>query len=74
VSASFDPTALPDGLPVPVDDGRADHLLELELPALGFPATAGGSLDLRELAAGLLALFVYPRTGRPGVDMPPGWD
>jgi peroxiredoxin len=65
---------LPEGLPVPVDDGRAGHLPGLELPALSIPATTGGSLDLPELAAGQLALFVYPRTGRPGVDLPAGWD
>ena len=74
MSAGFDPAGLPEGLPVPVDDGRADHLLGLRLPALSFPATTGGFTDLAELAAGLLALFVYPRTGRPGVDAPAGWD
>jgi peroxiredoxin len=74
VSAGYDPTALPEGLPVPVDDGRADHLPGLRLPSLSFPATTGGSLNLGELAAELLALFVYPRTGRPGEESPPGWD
>lgn len=69
-----DPTTLPAGLPVPVDDGAADHLLGGELPPLSFPATTGGSLDLRELAAGTLVLYLYPGTGRPGVDPPAGWD
>jgi peroxiredoxin len=61
-------------LPVPVDDGAADHLLGAELPPLSFPATTGGSAELRELAAGILVLYVYPRTGQPGTDPPPGWD
>jgi len=65
---------LPPGLPVPVDDGAADLLVGTELPALAFEATTGGSLDLRDLAAGTLALYVYPRTGVPGVDSPTGWD
>jgi peroxiredoxin len=59
---------------VPVDDGAADHLAGAELPTLAFEATTGGFLDLRELAAGALVLYVYPRTGVPGVDPPTGWD
>jgi peroxiredoxin len=69
-----DPTALPADLPVPVDDGAADHLFGAEVPSLSFPATTGGTMDLRELAAGTLVLYVYPRTGRPGVADPAGWD
>lgn len=69
-----DPTALPADLPVPVDDGAADHLPGAELPRLTFPATTGGTLDLRKLAADTLVLYLYPRTGRPGVADPPGWD
>jgi peroxiredoxin len=68
-----DPTALPEGLPAPVDDGAADHLPGLELPALSFPATTGGTLSLRR-EKGLLVLYLYPRTGRPGSDPPAGWD
>ncbi len=33
-----------------------------------------GDLDLAEEAAGLLVLYVYPRTGRPGIEPPAGWD
>jgi peroxiredoxin len=73
-STVYDPTVLPEDLPVPVDDGAADHLPGLELPTLSFPATTGGMVDLREAAAGTLVLYLYPRTGRPGVDLPPGWD
>jgi peroxiredoxin len=46
----------------------------VDLPALTFEATAGGRIDLREPAAGTLVLYVYPRTGRPGIDPPAGWD
>jgi peroxiredoxin len=72
--ATSDPTALPDDLPVPVDDGAAAHLPGRELPALSFPATSGTTIDLREASAGTLVLYLYPRTGRPGVDAPAGWD
>lgn len=72
--SDHDPTVLPAGLPEPVDDGAADHLPGAELPRLSFPATTGGTVDLRQLAAGTLVLYVYPRTGRPGADPSPGWD
>jgi peroxiredoxin len=71
---AHDPSALPPDLPVPVDDGGADHLVGMQVPALGFPATTGGEQDLVELAAGTLVLFVYPRTGVPGMPPPDGWD
>jgi peroxiredoxin len=59
---------------VPVDNGAADHLAGAELPTLALEATTGGFLELRELAAGTLVLYFYPRTGVPGVDPPAGWD
>jgi peroxiredoxin len=70
---TYDPTQLPDHLPVPDDDGAADHLPGLEMPPLVLPSTDGG-LDLAEASAGLLVLYVYPRTGRPGVEPPSAWD
>jgi peroxiredoxin len=56
---------------VPEDDGAADHLAGLELPSLLLESTHG-NLDLA--AEELLVLYVYPRTGRPGIEPPPGWD
>jgi peroxiredoxin len=37
------------------------------------PSTTG-EIDLRQAAAGTLVLYIYPRTGRPGVPPPDGWD
>src|SRR3974390_34344 len=68
-----DPTILPDGLPVPQNDGGAAHLTGAKLPALALPATDGSQVDLARLA-GRTIVYVYPRTGRPGVAMPEGWD
>lgn len=67
---------LPPDLPVPVDDGAADHLPGLRLPSLALPSTHGGTPDLAQLAAaaGTLILYVYPRTGTPGEPLPDGWD
>jgi peroxiredoxin len=65
---------LPPDLPVPEDDGAADHLRGAPLPALELEATQGQPVDLAEAAAGTLVLYVYPRTGLPGKPMPQGWD
>lgn len=65
---------LPDGLPVPVDDGAADHLTGLGVPRVSLPSTQGGSLDLAERAASRLVAYLYPRTGVPGQPLPAGWD
>jgi peroxiredoxin len=67
---------LPDGLPAPEDDGAAEHLPGVELPDLSLPSTAGGDLNLRQAAldAGTLVLYIYPRTGKPGEPLLPGWD
>jgi peroxiredoxin len=65
---------LPSGLPVPVDDGAADHLPGRALPALRLPATVGGEVDLGALDGPRTVLYVYPRTGVPGEPLPTGWD
>jgi peroxiredoxin len=70
---SHDPTVLPPDLPVPADDGAADHLEGLAFPSIRLETTHG-ELDLAEPAAGLLVLYVYPRTGRPGIEPARGWD
>jgi len=56
---------LPDGLPVPQDDGACDHLPGLPLPSLGLPATSGATVDLSREGRPWLVLYCYPRTGRP---------
>lgn len=68
-----DPTVLPEDLPEPEDDGAADHLTGLAMPALALLSTEGGTVDLRALP-GTAVIYIYPRTGRPGQDMPAGWD
>jgi peroxiredoxin len=68
---AFDYRTLPPDLPVPVDDGAADHLLGAALPELT-PASTQGPIGLRQ--PGRLVLYVYPRTGVPGQPLPDGWD
>jgi len=71
---SHDPYTLPPDLPVPEDDGAADHLEGAVIPRLELPTTDQRALDLAEAAQRLLVLYIYPRTGKPGVEMPAGWD
>jgi peroxiredoxin len=64
-----DPYVLPEGLPVPVDDGAADHLTGCAVSDLVLPSSRG-AVNLRDFEV----LYVYPRSGRPGRDLLPGWD
>jgi peroxiredoxin len=68
------PYALPSDLPVPVDDGGADHLQGMALPSLALPSTSGAEIELAQVASETLVLYCYPRAGRPGEAAPPGWD
>ena len=46
-------STLPPDLPVPEDDGAADHLTGLEIPAgLMLPSTQGGAVDLAAASRG----------------------
>ena len=73
MSRSDDLYSLPGGLPVPVDDGAASHLVGMSVPRIALPSTAGRSIDLSRLA-GRTIVYGYPRTGQPDVDPPAGWD
>ena len=60
--------------PGPIDDGGARHLGRGRvMPDIDLPTTGGSSVNFRRLD-GWTILFVYPWTGRPGVDNPPDWD
>jgi len=69
-----DYSKLPAGLPVPEDDGGADHLTEMVVPVIRLPSTHGKTVDLAELSRDRLVAYVYPRTGTPGQPSPIGWD
>jgi peroxiredoxin len=68
-----DPNVLPASLPVPQDDGGARHLTGMRLPSIRLAATDGPHVDLSQLA-GRTLVYIYPRTGVPGVPSPDGWD
>ena len=69
-----DYTGLPDSLPIPQDDGAADHLPGMPMPELSLRTSEGQVVDLGALKAGRTIIYLYPRTGRPGTDLPDGWD
>ncbi|MGI8985989.1 MAG: peroxiredoxin [Nocardioidaceae bacterium] len=70
-----DPTTLPADLPRPTDDGAAAHLVGMPVPSCPLPSTSTDVVDLFSSSQqSRLVVFAYPRTGRPGVDPPFGWD
>jgi peroxiredoxin len=70
---NHNPQFLPPNIPVPQDDGAASHLTGMKLPDLALPATDGPPVNLSKLK-GRTVVYIYPRTGVPGVDPPDGWD
>ena len=65
---------LPDDLPVPIDDGAADHLRGMHVPSIGLMTTTGTEVDLSAAGSPWAVVYVYPRTGRPDEPSPEGWE
>ncbi|MCY2940151.1 MAG: peroxiredoxin [Planctomycetota bacterium] len=66
---------VPEGLPVPVNDGACDHLPGVVVPPIGLRATSGLEIRLDQVSRdGRVVVYCYPMTGRPGVPLPDGWD
>jgi len=69
------PSQLPAGLPVPVDDGAAAHLMGALIPDVQLQATDGRMVSLARLGNFRTIVYAYPRTGRPGEpELTPDWD
>jgi peroxiredoxin len=71
------PNVLPPNIPVPQDDGAAKHLAGMKLPDIALVATqnaqSAAQVNLSKLK-GRTVVYIYPRTGVPGVDLPLGWN
>jgi peroxiredoxin len=65
---------LPSNLPVPQDNGAADQLPGAAMPALVLRDTGGNEVALDQFGPGRTVIYLYPLSGRPGVDLPDGWD
>jgi peroxiredoxin len=64
---------LPRDLPIPLDDGACDRLIETSLPSVALHSTQGRQIDL-SVIPGCIVLYCYPMTGQPGVPLPNGWE
>lgn len=64
---------LPTDLPIPQDDGAANHLLGMRIPDLSLRATAGKQINVGAIKSRLV-IYCYPMTGQPNVALPDGWD
>src|SRR5689334_16971301 len=64
---------LPEDLPVPVDDGAADHLTGMRMPCVPLRSTDGDMVDLSALH-GRTVVYAYPRTGQPDREVPASWN
>jgi peroxiredoxin len=73
VASAQNPYELPNDLPVPEDDGAADHLPGMRLPSVPLASTSGDIVDLSALP-GRTVVYCYPMTGRPDRSLPAGWD
>jgi hypothetical protein len=68
-----DPYTLPDDLPTPIDDGAADHLPGLAVPALALPSTDGrtgpdpGARGCTPKACGFRDHYAEPAAAGAGV-------
>ncbi|MFI1989123.1 MerR family transcriptional regulator [Actinoplanes sp. NPDC020271] len=56
----------------PLTEGDPSRLVGSTLPPLRFYGSDGRPVDLGDLGPGRTVIFVYPLTGRPGVDLPRG--
>jgi len=73
--AANDPSVLPEGLPVPEDDGAANHLEGMRIPTVVLPSTSGREVDAAEVSRwGRVLVYCYPLTSAPDVDLPEDWD
>jgi peroxiredoxin len=60
-------------IPAPVDDGAVRHLMGARMASVPLQATNGETVDLSTIR-GRCVVYAYPRTGKPGVENPEGWD
>src|SRR5436305_2129064 len=75
LATQADTSQLPAGLPVPVDDGAAAHLMGALIPDVQLQATDGRLVSLARLGNFRTLVYAYPRTGRPGEpELTPDWD
>lgn len=75
MKSQLNPIETPDWskIPAPVDDGATRHLTGVRIPSIPLQSTEGQIVDLSQVP-GWIVVYAYPRTGKPGVENPEGWD
>lgn len=64
---------LPEGLPIPPDDGACDHLIGASIPSIQLRSTSGETISLSDFKKRLV-IYLYPMTGPSEIPLPDGWD
>ena len=66
---------LPKDLPVPIDDGTANHLLGRDVPPIELMSTANRIINLAEISnRQKTVVYCYPLTGAPNQELPMNWN
>lgn len=74
MSRSDDINRLPEGLPVPEDDGACRHLGGMTVPEVQLPSTQDGPVTLPGNHDGRTVVYVFPFAGRPDRPIFDGWN
>ena len=65
----------PRTCPVPTDDGACDHLVSgTRMPSVSLLSNRGRTVNIVDASFAKAVFFFYPRTGKPSVPSPEGWD
>ena len=65
---------LPKDLPIPINDGKCNHLLNKTIPEISLPNQDGNLLKLNRTDTFRLIIYCYPMTGRPDKSLPKDWN
>ena len=65
---------LPRDLPIPIDDGKCNHLINKTIPDISLPNQDGNLLRLNRSDTFRLIIYCYPMTGHPDKLLPKNWD
>ena len=60
--------------PIPVDDGKANHLKNLNIPSISLPNQEGNYLRLDRSDTFRIIIYFFPMTGRPDMPLPQNWN
>jgi peroxiredoxin len=67
-------TKLPNDLPIPENDGKANSLLGRTIPSIILPSTKDSFLDLSIINKQYGILYFFPSMNMPGKSLPSGWN